>query len=102
MRWLMFLSRLAFICGLFFLAAFSLLLKNWLSDPTIMSTVINIGYTMGIIILPFTILCYIFTWIIRKRLRTFVPAWLIVCNFLFLGFLIYFIFYLNDPFYHQG
>ncbi len=52
MRWLLFLSRLAFICGVFFIIAVTLLIKNWVNDPTLESTIITIGYTMGLIIFP--------------------------------------------------
>ncbi|HKC36012.1 MAG TPA: hypothetical protein VKB95_08115 [Chitinophagaceae bacterium] len=101
MRWLLFLSRLAFICGLFFVLSFTLLIKKWVNNPELESTIITIGYVMGMIILPVTILCYLAVLIIKKKLREYVPGWLVLANILFLLFLIYFIFYLNDPFYHQ-
>jgi len=101
MRWLLFLSRLAFVCGIFFLLSFSLLINKWINDPTLESTVITIGYTMGMILLPVTSLCYLAVLLIKRRLRPYVPLWLILANVLFLLFLIYFIFYLNDPYYHQ-
>lgn len=101
MRWLLFLSRLAFICGLFFLLAVSLLITDWVKDPVLESTIITIGYLMGMIILPVTCLCYLAVLIIRKKLKEFVPLWLVVANIFYLVFLIFFIFYLNDPYYHQ-
>jgi glucan phosphoethanolaminetransferase (alkaline phosphatase superfamily) len=101
MRWLLFLSRLAFICGVFFTLAFSLLLNDWIKDPTLVSTIITIGYFMGMILLPVTNLCYLVVLIIRRKLRVYVPLWLVLANLLFLLFLIFFIFYLNDPHYHQ-
>jgi heme/copper-type cytochrome/quinol oxidase subunit 3 len=101
MRWLLFLSKLAFICGLFFVAAFTMLIRKWVNDPTLESTVITIGYVMGMIILPATNLCYLVVLILKRKLREYVPLWLILANILFLLFLIYFIFYLNDPYYHQ-
>lgn len=101
MRWLLFLSRLAFICGLFFALSFTLLINKWVTNPELESTIITIGYVMGMIILPVTNLCYLAVLIIRKKLREYVPLWLILANALFLLFLIYFIFYLNDPYYHQ-
>lgn len=84
MRWLLFLSRLAFICGLFFLASLSLLVKDWLDDKSLVSTIITIGFFMGMIIVPFTLLCYLFTWLAGKKPATVVPRWLIVCNIFFL------------------
>jgi hypothetical protein len=101
MRWLLFLSRLAFICGLFFTLSFTLLIKKWVNNPELESTIITIGYVMGMIILPVTNLCYLAVLIIKKKLSAYVPLWLILANVLFLLFLIYFIFYLNDPYYHQ-
>jgi hypothetical protein len=34
-------------------------------------------------------------------LKEYVPLWLVVANIFYLVFLIFFIFYLNDPYYHQ-
>ncbi len=101
MRWLLFLSRLAFICGVFFIIAVTLLVKKWIKDPTLESTIITIGYVMGMIIFPVTSFCYLIVFAVKKKLREYVPLWLILANIFFLLFLIYFIFYLNDPYYHQ-
>ncbi|MBK7562181.1 MAG: hypothetical protein IPQ06_07705 [Chitinophagaceae bacterium] len=101
MRWLLFLSRLAFICGIFFLLSFSLLLQDWILDENLESTIITIGYFMGMIIIPVVNLCYLGVLIVKRRLREFVPVWLVIANVLFLFTLIFFIFYLNDPYYHQ-
>jgi hypothetical protein len=100
MRWLLFLSRLAFICGIFFIIAVTLLIKKWVNDPTLESTIIIIGYVMGMFIFPATCICYIVA-AARKKLRAVVPLWLILANIFFFLFLIFFIFYLNDPYYHQ-
>jgi len=101
MRWLLFLSRLAFICGICFLLSFSLLLQDWIKDEELKSTIITIGYLMGMIVLPLVNLCYLVVLIVKGRLKEFVPLWLIIINLLFLLTLIFFIFYLNDPYYHQ-
>lgn len=101
MRWLLFLSRLAFICGLFFLASVSLLINDWVKDPTTESTIITTGYVMGMIILPITNLCYLAVLLIRRKLKAYVPLWLVLANLCFFLFFIFFIFYLNDPYYHQ-
>lgn len=101
MRWLLFLSRLAFICGIFFLLSFSLLLNDWLDDPSLKSTLIIIGYAMGMVVLPLVNLCYLVVLLVKRKLRVYVPLWLLLANLLFLLLLIYFIFYLNDPYYHQ-
>ena len=101
MRWLLFLSRLAFICGLLFLISVSLLVKDWLTDQVLVSSIITIGYFMGMVIFPAVNLCYIAVFLVKKKLRAYVPLWLIIANVFFLLALIYFIFYLNDPYYHQ-
>ena len=101
MRWLLFLSRLAFICGLFFIISVTLLINNWVKDPNLESTIITIGYVMGMIIIPVTCICYLVVLATKRKLIAFVPLWLILANILFLLLLIYFIFYLNDPYYHQ-
>jgi hypothetical protein len=56
---------------------------------------------MGMIIIPVTNLCYLVVLLMKRKLRPYVPIWLILANLLFLLFLTYFIFYLNDPYYHQ-
>ena len=66
MRWLLFLSRLAFISGVFFLASASLLVTDWLKDENLKSTVIIIGYFMGIILFPVVNLCYIAVFLVKK------------------------------------
>jgi cytochrome bd-type quinol oxidase subunit 2 len=101
MRRLLFLSRLAFICGVFFLVSVSLLITDWVKNPTLESTIITIGWLMGMILLPITNLCYLVVLLIKKKLKEYVPLWLVVANLFFLLFLIYFIFYLNDPYYNQ-
>ena len=95
MRWLLFLSRLAFICGLFFLLSLSLLFKNWIKDESLVSTIITIGVFMGMIIVPATLLCYGVLVVMRKNPAKYVPRWLILGNMLVLCMLIGYIFYIN-------
>lgn len=95
MRWLLFLSRLAFICGICFLLSLSLHIKNWTNDESISSTIIIIGYVMGLIIVPFTLLCYLGVLISRKKLP--VPLWLVISNIIFLFVLMFYIIYINGP-----
>jgi hypothetical protein len=101
MRWLLFLSRLAFICGIFFLLAISLRMKDWLKDETMVSSIITIGYFIGMIVVPVTIFCYLLVFVMKKKIRVYVPAWLITANVLFFLALLYYIFYMDDPYYHQ-
>ncbi|MBL7743848.1 MAG: hypothetical protein JNN00_10280 [Chitinophagaceae bacterium] len=101
MRWLLFLSRLAFICGIFFLLSISLLIRNWTNDEAISSTIIIIGYFIGLIIVPLVNICYLAVLLVRRKLSAYVPVWLVTANIFFLVILILYIFYFNDPYYHQ-
>lgn len=93
MRWLLFLSRLAFICGLCFLISMSLRIRNWTQDEAISSTIIIIGYVIGLLVVPFTLLCYIGVLMVRKKLP--VPTWLVVSNIIFLFVLMLYIVFSN-------
>jgi glucan phosphoethanolaminetransferase (alkaline phosphatase superfamily) len=102
MRWLLFLSRLAFICGIFFLLSLSLQVRgieNWAKDETLISNIITIGVFMGLVIVPVANISYLVVWIARKK--SGVKRWLIIANILFLFVMLFYIFYLNDPYYHQ-
>jgi hypothetical protein len=96
MRWLLFLSRLAFICGIFLLLSISLLIYNWANDEMTVSTIVIIGYFMGLIIVPLVNLCYVLVLIVKRRLALFVPLWLVTANLFFLLILVLYIFYFND------
>jgi hypothetical protein len=95
MRWLLFLSRLAFICGVFFLLTLSMLVKDWVRDESVVSTIITIGFFMGMIIVPITLLCYLVLWIIGKKPASVVPRWLIMANIFVLLILLAYIYYIN-------
>lgn len=95
MRWLLFLSRLAFICGIFFLLSLSLLFKDWIKDESLVSTIITIGYFMGLLIVPLTILCYLLLWVFGKKPATVVPRWLIAANIVMMCILLAYIVYIN-------
>ena len=84
MRWLLFLSKLAFICNLAFLVSFVFRFTNWLSNHDIRAYIIIIGWVLGAIFNPIVVFIYlILFWINRKKLAI-VPVWLIVINILFL------------------
>jgi hypothetical protein len=102
MRWLLFLSRLAFLCGVFFLLSLSLQVRgieNWARDETLASNIITIGVFLGLLVVPVTNICYLFLKLAGKK--SGVPVWLTVSNILFLFVMAFYIFYLNDPYYHQ-
>ena len=94
MRWLLFLSRLAFICGVFLLISVSLEIRNWVHDEAITSTIFTIGYFMGIAVIPMVNMCYLAVLILRKKLSP-VPLWLSLSNLLFLFIQLFFVFFLN-------
>lgn len=95
MRWLLFLSRLAFICGVCFLVTLGFaMMKNENQEP-VSSTIIIIGYAMGVVVVPITNLIYLGVIFSKRKLREIVPVWLSVMNFLFLLVLFFYIFHLN-------
>src|SRR5688572_8511786 len=101
MRWLLFLSRLAFITGIFFLLSVSLLFRDWAQDDAITSTIITIGYAIGVVVVPLVNICYLVVLFVKRKIGVYVPLWLVIANILFLFILIFYIFYLNDPYYHK-
>lgn len=101
MRWLLFLSRLAFISGICILVWLVLAMIKTENEEIFSSTIIIIGYIMGVVFLPLTNISYLFLVLMGKKLRPSVPGWLIISNVIFFIVLIYYIFYLNDPYYHK-
>src|SRR5687767_14083312 len=95
MGWLRFLSRLAFICGIFFLLSLSLLFKNWLKDESLVSTIITMGYFIGLLMVPLTVACYLGVILVKGNISKYVSRWLVIGNLFFLLVLMFYIFYLN-------
>jgi hypothetical protein len=90
MRWLLFLSRLAFICGFCILLHISFLFfGDWIKEENIIRTILVIGYGIGFVVIPVTVVSYIVVLIIKKRVP--VPYWLIVANIIFLVAILFFI-----------
>ena len=96
MRWLLFLSRLAFISNVFFLLAVSLQITNWVKNEDISGTIAIIGYFMVAILNPLANMFYLALFVIRKKFWQVVPSWLFTANILFLVMQIFYILYLND------
>ena len=96
MGWLRFLSRLAFICGIFFLLSLSLLFKNWLKDESLVSTIITMGYFIGLLMVPLTVACYLGVILVKGNISKYVSRWLVIANLFFLVVLMFYIFYLNE------
>jgi len=93
MRWLLFLSRLAFICGICFLLSLSLRIWNWTSDEAISSTVIIIGFVIGLLVVPVTLICYL--GVLAKKKLLPVPLWLVISNIVFMFILMIYIIFIN-------
>ncbi|MBK6935731.1 MAG: hypothetical protein IPH18_01740 [Chitinophagaceae bacterium] len=101
MRWLLFLSRIAFISGICILIWLVLAMVKTEIDEAFSSTVITIGYVIGGLVLPVTNIIYLVMSLMGKKISSIVPKWLIIANIFFFLVFIYYIFYLNDPYYHQ-
>jgi hypothetical protein len=84
MRWLLFLSRLAFICNVFFLLAVSLQLTRWFHNQDAEALVIIIGYFLVALINPLANICSLFLFVNNKTKLSVVPRWLLISNFVFL------------------
>lgn len=96
MRWLLFLSRIAFICNIFFLLSVSLQFYDWSDNHNITSTIIIIGYFMAILFNPLANICYLLLLISRKRILHSLPLWLIIANVIFLVLQLIYIIYLTS------
>ena len=95
MRWLLFLSRVALVCNIFFGIAFTLRLWNWVGDPDLQSTIIIIGYVLAMLINPITVLTCLFVFVLNRKKLAIVPAWLLVLNVVFLFLQMVFLLSLN-------
>jgi len=95
MRWLLFLSRLAFICNLIFIPAFILQIENFISDPDLSSYIIIIGFVFAVLFNPLANLCYLVLFFANRKSLSIVPGWLIVINILFLILQLIFLLFLN-------
>lgn len=97
MRWLLFLSRVAFICNLFFLLTVLLQWRNLIGDERIASTVVIIGYFFAIFLFnPIVNISYGIVLVGRRSLVSIVPRWLALANFIFLLLQLQYILFLND------
>jgi hypothetical protein len=95
MRWLLFLSRLAFLCNVCFLLAVSLQFLRWFQNHDLESYFIIIGYFLVAIINPLANFCVLYLFVgSRERLKV-VPSWLWIANFAFFILQIIYLLYLN-------
>ncbi len=96
MRSVLFFSRLAFICNIFFVICFTIQLGNWIRDEQLESTIVILGYVLGIPLNLGVNLACLFALISKKKPANTIPAWLMAANILFLVIQVLYIFYLND------
>ena len=95
MRWLLFLSKLAFICNLIFVPAFILQIKDFIHNQNLSSYIIIIGFVLAFLFNPISNFCYLFFFFVNKKKLSIVPGWLIVINILFLFLQVVFLLLMN-------
>jgi hypothetical protein len=85
MHWLPFLSRVAFICNLFFLATVLLHYHNYINDPVAVSTIVILGYILAVFLFnPIVNISCLVLLLQKKKLFELIPRWLVITNFIFL------------------
>jgi len=94
MRFTLFLSRIAFICNVFFLLALLLRMISTPVSPHLVSTVGIIGYGLVLLFNPLVNLIYLFL-LLRGKLGQLQPRWLVFANFIFLLLQLQYILFLN-------
>ena len=95
MRWLLFLSKVAFICNLAFLVSFIFRVTNGLANEDVKSYIIIIGWVLSVIFNPLVVLCYLLFFCFKRNSLAVVPAWLMVMNVLFLFLQLVFLLMMN-------
>jgi hypothetical protein len=95
LRWLLKLSRIAFICNICFLLAFSIQVSDWIKNEDINDYIITIGFVMGFVLNPLVNICYLLVFLVARKKLSVVPTWLLVANILFLVIDAFYILNLN-------
>jgi hypothetical protein len=95
MRWLLFLSRLAFICCILFLLTLLIQANQLTIGKELEVTFVFIWYFMAMLLNPAANLCYLILYFYQRPKLQVVPRWLRFSNFAFLLLLTFYIFYLN-------
>lgn len=63
------------------------------NTEVVSSTIITIGFVLGLLIVPVTLICYVIILIRKKKLP--VPLWLVIANIAFLFILMLYILFIN-------
>ena len=95
MRWLLFLSRVAFVCNLLFLVAFTLSVTKWLKNEELSSAIIISGFVLSVLFNPLVNVCYLVIFWVKRKSLAIIPAWLMVMNILFIILQLVFLLMLN-------
>jgi hypothetical protein len=97
LRWIAFLSRVAFICNGFFLITALLQYKNVVQEVVAVSTIVVLGYFLSIFVFnPLVNFCYLVLLLRKQKLFDGVPRWLVMANFIFLILQVLYILFLHD------
>jgi hypothetical protein len=80
MRWLLFLSRVAFICNLFFIACIILRYKNFIDDQSLKGFIVVVGWLIAPVVTVTVNVILLSIYIIKRMPLDFIPKWLIVVN----------------------
>ncbi|RYZ00510.1 MAG: hypothetical protein EOO11_01255 [Chitinophagaceae bacterium] len=91
---MLFLSRVAFVCNVFFLLALLVKMGLPLGPPEVLSTIVIIGYVLVAVLSPVLILGY-GVLLLRRRLFARMPRWLVVANFIFFLLQLQYLLFLN-------
>ena len=89
MRWLLFISRLAFICNILFLIALvAQRVENVFTNADVNNYIIILGWFVAPVLNLFVAIAAFINLLSKKP--NIVPAWLLICNILFLFFQIFY------------
>ncbi|MBA4140763.1 MAG: hypothetical protein H0X70_09725 [Segetibacter sp.] len=80
MRWLLFLSRVALICNLFFIACIFFRYKDVMGDQSLRGFVVVVGWLLAPIITVIANVLFITLFILKKKPQATMPGWLLVFN----------------------
>jgi hypothetical protein len=80
---LLFFSRVAFVCNLFFIFTFFMHYIPALKNAFVASTLIIIGLVMSVIINALVSLISFYLLLSGRQVKQHVPFWLMITNFLF-------------------
>jgi hypothetical protein len=99
---LLFLSRVAFICNLFFLCSVALQFRSFVNEDSLVSTIVILGYFFAVFLFnPIANVSYVISILLKRKLFKLVPKWLVLTNFIMLIVqILYIILFLNDTVYN--